>query len=131
MIGPGADAKVLVCTQPVDGRKGIDSLVHLVQNGLGQDPYGGVVYIFRSKRKDRLSILWWDGSGLWLMLKRAEAREGSAGRKKHDGSYRLTAAQMSTCCRPRSASRARSTSRNQTKNHHCSAGLSTYALRSV
>ncbi len=96
MIGPGADAKVLVCTQPVDGRKGIDSLVHLVQNGLGQDPYGGVVYIFRSKRKDRLKILWWDGSGLWLMLKRAEAREGFCWPQKHDGSYRLTAAQMST-----------------------------------
>lgn len=63
MIGPGADAKVLICTQPIDGRKGIDSLVALVQNGLGQDPFHGVVYIFRSKRKDRLKILWWDGSG--------------------------------------------------------------------
>jgi transposase len=95
MIGPGADAKVLVCTQFVDGRKGLDSLCRLIEQGLGLDPYGGVVFIFRSKRKDRLKIVWWDGSGLWLMLKRAESRDGFCWPQRGDGSYRLTAAQMS------------------------------------
>jgi transposase len=93
MIGPGSDAKVLICTYPVDFRKGIDSLVALVQHEFHQDPFAGVVYIFRSKRADRMKILWWDGSGIFLMTKRLED-----GRflwpQIHDGTYRINAQQM-------------------------------------
>jgi transposase len=95
VIGPGADAKVLVCSQIIDGRKGLDSLVSLIQHGLGLDPYSQAVYIFRSKRKDRLKIVWWDGTGLWLMIKRAESRDGFVWPDKRVGAYHLTAAQMS------------------------------------
>ena len=74
MIGPGSDAKVLIYTKPIDFRCGIDTLVAKVQHELSQDPWRGVAYIFRSKRKDRLKILWFDGTG--------------------DGSFSITAAQM-------------------------------------
>ena len=95
MIGPGSDAKVLVYTRPVDFRKGSDSLIALVQHELHQDPFGGVVYIFRSRRADRLKILWWDTTGIWLMTKRLE--EGRfAWPKIHDGTYRLNAQQMAS-----------------------------------
>jgi transposase len=38
VIGPGSDARVLVCTRPVDFRRGMDSLTALVQNEFRQDP---------------------------------------------------------------------------------------------
>ncbi len=93
MIGPGSDARVVICTKPVDFRKGIDSLVALVQHEIHQDPFSGVVYIFRSKRADRLKILWWDTTGIWLMTKRLE-QDRFAWPKIHDGTYRLNAQQM-------------------------------------
>ncbi len=93
MIGPGADARVLVATRPVDFRKGADSLAALVKAEHGADPFSGVVYVFRAKRADRIKLVWWDGTGLWLMAKRLEQ-----GRFRwpviQDGVMRLTAAQF-------------------------------------
>ena len=64
MIAVAAGVKVLVATQPVDFRKGADGLVALVREALGHDPFSETIFIFRSKRADRLKILAWDGSGL-------------------------------------------------------------------
>lgn len=94
MIGPGCDARVLICTRPIDFRCGIDTLIAKVQHELDQDPWGGVVYVFRSKRKDRLKILWFDGTGIWLMTKRAEDVQGFAWPQPTDGTFRVTAAQL-------------------------------------
>lgn len=57
---------------PVDFRKGLDTLAALVQQGLGSNPFSGDLYLFRSKRADRIKILAWDGTGLWLYQKRLE-----------------------------------------------------------
>jgi transposase len=94
MIGLGSDAKVLVYTRPIDFRAGIDTLIALVQNRLGMRPFSGAAYVFRSKRRDRLKILWWDQTGIWLMTKRAESREGFSWPQEHDGTYRLNASQF-------------------------------------
>jgi transposase len=64
-------AKVFLASQPVDFRKGPDGLVGLVRDG-GADPFNGALYVFRSKRADRIKIVWWDGSGLCLFAKRLE-----------------------------------------------------------
>jgi transposase len=50
MIIPSGGVRVLVATQPVDFRKGMDGLAALVRESLGADPYSGVVYVFRAKR---------------------------------------------------------------------------------
>ena len=70
--GPPAGVKVLVATRPVDFRKGMDGLAALVKGDLRADPYSGAVYVFRSKRSDRVNILWWAGSGVVLYAKRLE-----------------------------------------------------------
>ena len=44
----------------------------IVQAALGADPFCGAVYVFRSKRMDRVKLLWWDGTGICLMTKRLE-----------------------------------------------------------
>jgi len=54
MIGPGAGARVMVATRPVDFRKGPDALAALVGAEYGGDPYSGVIYVFRTKRSDRV-----------------------------------------------------------------------------
>jgi transposase len=64
--------RVLVATRPVDFRKGCDGLAALVREALGQDPFSGTIFVFRSKRADRLKLLAWDGSGLVLFWKRLE-----------------------------------------------------------
>ena len=67
MIAVAAGMRVLVATKPVDFRKGADGLVALVREALGHDPFAGTIFVFRSKRADRLKILVWDGSGLVLV----------------------------------------------------------------
>ena len=53
MIVPASGVKVLIATRPVDFRKGMDGLAAVVGEHLGADPYGGVIYVFRSKRAQR------------------------------------------------------------------------------
>jgi transposase len=66
MVVP-AGVRVLVATRPVDFRKGMDGLAALASEKLGQDPFSGIVLVFRAKRADRLKLLFWDGSGLMLV----------------------------------------------------------------
>lgn len=73
MIAPAGDVKMVVATQPVDFRRGINGLVALVASALAADPYCGDVFIFRPKRGDRLRLLFWDGSGMVLVSKWLES----------------------------------------------------------
>ena len=89
MIAAPAGVKVLVATKPVDFRRGADSLVALVREQLQHDPFSGTIFIFRSKRADRLKIVTWDGSG----LKRLE-QGAFRWPPISDGVMRLTASQL-------------------------------------
>ena len=72
MIAIPAGMRVLVATKPVDFRRGADGLFALVRETLGHDPFCGAIFVFRSKRADRVKIVAWDGSGLVLFWKRLE-----------------------------------------------------------
>ena len=72
MIRPGTQLRILLATTPVDFRKGHDGLAQLVRHELRKDPFSGTVFVFRSKRADRLKLLYWDGSGLVMSYKRLE-----------------------------------------------------------
>jgi len=74
MIGLRPGLSIWIATQPVDFRRGMDSLAMLVSEAFGADPFDGGLYIFRSKRRDRVKILSWDGSGLVLYYKRIEGQ---------------------------------------------------------
>jgi transposase len=64
--------RVFLCTLPTDMRKSFDSLAGLVEQQLGQDPLAGDLFVFRSKRGDRLKLLYWDSDGLAIWYKRLE-----------------------------------------------------------
>jgi transposase len=73
MITLPAGARILLATRPVDFRKGAHSLAALAAEMMGEDPFSGVVLVFRSKRGDRIKLVVWDGSGLVLVWKQLEA----------------------------------------------------------
>jgi transposase len=64
--------RIFVSREPVDMRKGFDSLAQLVRSHLAGDPLSGHLFVFRSKRGDRLKVLYWDSDGLCLFYKRLE-----------------------------------------------------------
>ena len=72
MMFPSNRVRVLVSTQPVDFRKGHDGLAAIVSSVLRKDPFTGTVFVFRSRRADRLKLLYWDGTGLVTAYKRLE-----------------------------------------------------------
>lgn len=61
-----------MATQPVDGRKGADSLMVLVRDVLRHDPLSGHLFIFFSKRRERVRIVYWDRNGFAMWSKRLE-----------------------------------------------------------
>jgi transposase len=93
MITVPSGIRVLVATKPVDFRRGADSLIALVRGQLDHDPFSGAIFVFRSKRADRLKIVAWDGSGLVLFWKRLE-HGAFRWPPISDGVMRLTASQL-------------------------------------
>jgi transposase len=63
------DLKLVLAAQPVDFRKSVHMLSALVSEALRANPYCGDVFMFRSKRMDRVKLLAWDGSGMVLVTK--------------------------------------------------------------
>jgi transposase len=64
--------KVFVALEPVDLRKSFSGLEGLVSERLGEDLRQGALFVFTNRRHTRLKILYWDGTGLWLLIKRLE-----------------------------------------------------------
>lgn len=73
MINFGTERKVMIAARPIDFRKGVNSLVALVAEALKGDPYCGDIFVFRSKRSDRIKLVAWDGSGVILVSKILES----------------------------------------------------------
>jgi transposase len=63
---------IYVYTPPVDLRKGFDGLSGIVR-GFQADPLDGSLFLFFNRRRDRLKILHFDGTGYWLYYKLLEA----------------------------------------------------------
>ncbi len=70
MISPSGSFRIFLASEPIDFRKGVDGLVAHVANHFELDPVDSAIYVFRSRRADRLKLLVWDGTGLVLTMKR-------------------------------------------------------------
>lgn len=64
--------KVCLATEPCDLRKSFDSLSVIVREQLSDDPLSRTVFVFINKARNRIKLLYWDGTGLWVMAKRLE-----------------------------------------------------------
>jgi len=65
--------KVYLHREPVDGRKAINGLALLIEQGLGLNPFESALFVFSNRRRDRIKLLFWDRNGFWLMMKRLKA----------------------------------------------------------
>ncbi len=72
MLSLPPSVRVFVATQPIDGRKGADSLMVIVRDVFQHDPLGGHLFVFFSKRCDRVRIVYWDRTGFAMWSKRLE-----------------------------------------------------------
>jgi len=68
----GGGVKAYVCAEPVDMRKSIDGLSQLVEPLLSGDAFSGSVFVFMSRRREKVKLLWWDRHGFWVAYKRLE-----------------------------------------------------------
>lgn len=65
-----AATEVWLVVEPLDMRTGIDGLSLRIQNTLGRSPCDGTAYAFRNRRQNRVKLLIWDGTGVWLCQRR-------------------------------------------------------------
>jgi transposase len=71
-IGLPNGLRIYLAVEPVDMRKQYDGLWALAAQHLDSDPKGGALYVFVNKARDRIKLLHWDGTGVWVLAKRLE-----------------------------------------------------------
>lgn len=70
MLSLPSNVKVYLAPGTTDMRKQFDALEALTRTVLSQDPLSGHVFAFCGRRRDRVRLLFWDGTGFWLFSKR-------------------------------------------------------------
>lgn len=71
MIGLPDSVRILLFSEPTDMRRGVDGLTGLVLTA-GEDAYSGHLFVFVSRRRNRVKILTFQKGGFVLWYKRLE-----------------------------------------------------------
>ncbi len=72
MFGIGPATRIYLAAGATDMRKGFEGLYGLVRDRLACDPLSGHVFLFCNTQRNRMKLLFWDGTGLWVCAKRLE-----------------------------------------------------------
>lgn len=72
MFGFGPATRIYVATGATDMRKHFNGLYGLVRDHLCCNPESGHVFLFTNARRNRLKLLVYDGSGLWVCTKKLD-----------------------------------------------------------
>jgi transposase len=64
--------RVCLAAEPADLRRSFEGLALLVKEALKEDERSSQIFVFTNRRRDRIRLLYWDGTGLWVMTKRLE-----------------------------------------------------------
>jgi transposase len=70
MLQLSPQTRILLATEPVDFRKGIDGLAAVCRRVLTEQPLSGTLFVFRNRAGTALKLLCYDGQGFWLCTKR-------------------------------------------------------------
>jgi transposase len=85
MLSISPSTRIFVALEPADLRQSFNGLQGRVQSVLQQDPLAGHLFLFTNKHRNRLKLLYFDGSGLWVCAKRLE--KGTFGWPKGEGPH--------------------------------------------
>ncbi len=94
MIPVPANTRVWLAAGVTDMRKGFAALAAQAEAVLKQDPFSGHLFVFRGRRGDLVKVIWWDGQGACMFLKRLEKGRFVWPSAK-DGKVALSPAQLS------------------------------------
>lgn len=72
MLAIPANARIFFFQNPVDMRKGIESLSILVEKNCPGELLSGAYFVFINQVKDRMKVLYWDNDGFAIWWKRLE-----------------------------------------------------------
>jgi transposase len=97
MLSIAASVKVFLYAQVADLRRGYDGLASIVQDGMGEDPLSGSLYVFVNRRRNRIKVLYWDETGYAIWMKRLEvgSLELPPAQDPAAASVKITAAELS------------------------------------
>ena len=93
MIPVLAHTRVWLAAGVTDMRKGFAALAALAETVLKQDPFGGHLFVFRGRRGELVKVIWWDGQGACMFMKRLE-RGRFVWPSATEGKIALSAAQL-------------------------------------
>ena len=65
--------RICLAVEPCDLRASFEKLAVLVEERLGENERSSQVFVFGNRRKNRVKMLYWDGTGLWILTKKLEA----------------------------------------------------------
>lgn len=72
MFGLGPATRIYLAAGATDLRKGFEGLYGLARDRLSCDPLSGHIFVYCNAQRNRLKMLFWDSSGLWVCAKRLE-----------------------------------------------------------
>lgn len=72
MLSLGAATRIYLAAGATDMRKGFDGLFALAREQTHVDPLSGHVFVFCNRPRNRVKVLYFDGTGLWVCAKRLE-----------------------------------------------------------
>ena len=110
MIGLPSSVRIYLATETVDLRKGPDGLSALVKRAFDAEVFSGHLFVFLSRRSDRVKIIWWDRGGYVVYYKRLERGRFRAPQLTADArTVTMTAAELSSLLEGIDISKARRT----------------------
>ena len=73
MLSVPSTMPIYLHTAPADLRKGADGLCGIIRGQFQGDPQDGSLFLFFNRRRDRVKLLHWDGTGYWVYYKTLES----------------------------------------------------------
>jgi len=73
MLSISSQTRVFLARDPVDMRKSFHGLIGLTESVLEQDPLSGHLFVFINRRRDRIKLLYWGGTGFCIWYQHLEA----------------------------------------------------------
>lgn len=89
MLSFSGSLRIFIALDPCDMRAGINTLHAMVAGPLREDSKSGALFVFSNKRRRLLKVLYWDGTGFWLLTKRLETGTYSWPRAAAEGQTKL------------------------------------------